>query len=446
MIAAVIRKELRGFLRDGRLLVLAMAMLCVLAGALAASVVSNIRSQTQRDAIDATARAQWEQQGDKNPHRAAHFGIYVFKPSLMLAALDPGIGEQVGQSLWLEPHKRNPTRHSRDADAPSTSFLGELTPIFVLVALVPLLIIAMGHNSVSHERETGTLRMLHAAGLQGRDLLVGKWLAVLLATGLALLPVALLALGSMVLLSADEALRLVFVVLSLTVYYAVFAALTVAVSARLRTSRGALLLLLSIWIGALWVVPRLGAAGAEAVLPVPTGISFSRQIADDIRTGLPGDGDAASRMAAFDARMLADYKVSSLNDLPFGANAARRLYRDAYAAQVYALHFDRLWDRYAAQQNILRIAGLFSPVIPLRGVSSAMAGTDLAHQRHFEEQAEIYRQAFTEQIDQWDLQARRGVVSAEDRYGGESVWMSVKPFEYRSPALGFALEQACSMC
>ncbi len=71
-----------------------------------------------------------------------------------------------------------------------------------------------------------------------------------------------------------------------------------------------------------------------------------------------------------------------------------------------------------------------------------MAGTDLAHQRHFEEQAEIYRQAFTEQIDQWDLQARRGVVSAEDRYGGESVWMSVKPFEYRSPALGFALEQA----
>ena len=61
MIAAVIRKELRGFLRDGRLLVLAMAMLCVLAGALAASVVSNIRSQTQRDAIDATARAQWEQ-------------------------------------------------------------------------------------------------------------------------------------------------------------------------------------------------------------------------------------------------------------------------------------------------------------------------------------------------------------------------------------------------
>ncbi|WP_271000307.1 hypothetical protein, partial [Listeria seeligeri] len=93
----------------------------------------------------------------------------------------------VGQSLWLEPHKRNLTRNAPQADDPPSARLGKVVPAFLLLVLVPLLIIGLGHNSGSQERESGILRMLHAAGLQGGALLLGKWLALVVAIGAMLL-------------------------------------------------------------------------------------------------------------------------------------------------------------------------------------------------------------------------------------------------------------------
>ena len=386
MIGFVVQKEMRALWRDGRLLVLALSLCCLFAGVMAASAAATANAQSERDQVGATARAQWERQGVKHPHRAAHFGIYAFKPELALAAVDPGIGDQVGQSLWLEPHKRNMTRNRPAADAPPSARLGDTVPAFVLLVLVPLLIIGLGHNAITQERESGTLRMLNAAGLRGGTLLFGKWIALVLAVGIALLPA--LVVGAWLLAGAGHVVsapRLAFYGLGLVVYYAVFAALTVALSARLRSSRGALMLLLSLWIAAVWIVPRLGAAAAGGLLPVPTGEAFAAAVATDIQRGLPGDGDAASRSAAFEARLLAENGVTRPEDLPIGANAARRIFRDAYATRVYALHFGRLWDRYADQQNVLRVAGLLSPVVPMRGLSASLAGTDLAHQRRFEE-------------------------------------------------------------
>ena len=443
MIWLVVRKELRSLWRDGRLLLLGISLFCLFIGVLAVSAAATASARSERDGVGATARAQWERQGVKHPHRAAHFGLYVFKPVMPLAAVDPGIGDQVGQSLWLEPHKRNPTRHSPAADAPPSARLGTAAPAFMLSVLIPLLVIGLGHNAVTQERESGTLRMLHAAGLRGSALLFGKWLALVIAVGILLLPA--LAASAWLLGPpdhADETVRTALYGLGLLVYYAVFAALAVALSARLRSSRSALLLLLCMWMTAVWVVPRLGAAAADAWLPVPTGEAFAAAVAHDMQHGLPGDADAAGRLAAFEAQLLGDNGVTRLEDLPFGANAARRIFRDAYATRVYALHFGQLWNRYAAQQNIVRAAGLLSPLVPMRGLSAALAGTDLAHQRHFEEAAEAYREYFTVQIDEWDRHARRGVVSAEDKYADDAQWQAVAPFAYRAPSVAFALAKA----
>jgi ABC-2 type transport system permease protein len=446
MIGLVVRKELRAIWRDGRLLLLGLSLFLMFAGLLAASSAATRAAEAERNQVGATARDQWERQGVKHPHRAAHFGIYAFKPMLPLAAVDPGVGAQVGQSLWLEPHKRNMARNSPTADAPVAVRLGQLVPAFVLVALVPLLLIGLGHNAVTHEREAGTLRMLHGAGMSGATLLLGKWMAMMLALGMVLLPA--LAAGAWLLidsggraLDADDAARAGLLVLALLIYYATFAALAIAVSARLQTSRGALFALVAVWIACVLVVPRLGAALAERACPLPTGEAFWTAIAADIQRGLPGDGDAASRLKAFDAELLKRSGVTRLEDLPYGANAERRLFRDAYATRVHALHFGRLWKGYATQQNVLRVAALLSPALPMRGVSMALAGTDLAHQRHFEEAAEAYREYFTVQIDEWDKHATQGVVSYESKYAGNAQWQAIAPFAYGTPTVGFALQK-----
>lgn len=446
MIGTVITKELRALCRDSRLLMLALATFCMVAGVLATSTTAAKRAQSERDQVGTTARVQWERQGVKHPHRAAHFGIYAFKPSFALAADEPGISAQVGQSLWLEPHKRNLPRHSPATDAPPSTRLGEVMPAFVLIVLVPLLVIGIGHNAVSDERESGTLRMLHAAGLQNGTLLMGKWIALVLAIGIVLSPAVAASAWLMAATGWENGslLRAVLYGGGLLVYYAVIAALTIAVSARLRTSRGALLVLVALWIAFSWIVPRLGAAAAEALLPVPTGEAFAAGVMTDIQRGLPGDGDAASRLAAFDAALLREHKVARLDDLPYGANAARRIFRDAYATRVYALHFNRLWERYADQQALLRLGAMLSPVLPVQGLSMTLAGTDLAHQRHFEEAAEAYRAYFTVQIDEWDRQATRGIVSYEEKYASGSQWQAIAPFSYQPPGLRFAVRAAAA--
>ncbi|MGB3070482.1 MAG: DUF3526 domain-containing protein [Ottowia sp.] len=447
MIGLVLKKELNAFWRDGRLLLLGLSLLCVFMGVMAASASAAAKAQAERDAVGATARAQWDQQGVKHPHRAAHFGIYVFKPMLALAAVDPGINAQVGQSLWLEPHKRNLARNAPAVDDPPSARLGEAAPAFVLLVLMPLLIIGLGHNAVTQERESGTLRMLHAAGVRTGALLLGKWLALMLVIGFLLLPAGVA--GAWLLVpaggwneGADGVVRIALYGAGLFTYFAILAALAIAVSARARTSRGALLVLLGAWIVFAWLAPRLGAAAAQTWRPVPSGEAFSAAVARDIQQGLPGDGDAAGRLSAFENQLLKEHGVARLEDLPLGANAARRIFRDAYATRVYAMHFSKLWDEYAVQQNVVRAAGLFSPLVPMRGLSAAMAGTDLAHQRHYEEAAEAYREYFTVQIDEWDKSARSGLVSAEDKYADDAQWQAVAPFRYQIPKASFALVQA----
>ncbi|WP_202618404.1 ABC transporter permease, partial [Escherichia coli] len=120
-------------------------------------------------------RAQWEAQGVKGTHQAAHFGIYVFKPESPLAAIDPGLRQFTGQALWLEPHKRNLARFSPAADQGIATRFGQMSAAFVLHTLLPLLIVALAFNAVTHEREQGTLRMLHSLGLSARKLLFGKF-------------------------------------------------------------------------------------------------------------------------------------------------------------------------------------------------------------------------------------------------------------------------------
>ncbi|MFN4118208.1 ABC transporter permease [Acidovorax sp.] len=442
MIASIAAKEMRALLRDGRLWGLGLVLVSLLAAVLVSAVHQRQVAEQERQQVGTAARAQWDHQGDRNPHRAAHFGLYAFKPQLPLASVDPGINARTGQALWLEPHKRNMALHAPVADAAPSMGLGDFTPAFVLLAMVPLLIAVLGHGAVAQEREQGTLRMLHACGMRGVPLVLGKWLGLCASVALVLAPAALVA--GWLLAARQGAAEAAMLLAALGAYYATWAAVSVGVSTRCRTSRGALLVLLALWVGWVFIVPRLAASTVEALAPLPTGEAFWAGIQRDIDQGLPGEGSAAQRMKAFDAQLLADNGVARLEGLPFGANAKRRLFRDAYATKVYAQHFGQLWHAQAQQQYLLRWLTAVSPYAPMRAVSSALAGTDLAHQQHFEEAAEQYRERFTTLVDEWDLQATQGVTSFESRYAGNALWQAIPAWTYTPPGIGFALRHSAA--
>lgn len=441
MMAALVMKELRAQLRDGRLWVLGAALVLLFAAMLALAEQRRQVAEQERRDVETASRAQWDHQGAKHPHRGAHFGLYAFKPSGPLAAFEPGVDAQAGQALWLEPHKRNMAMFAPAADAAPSTGLGALTPAFVLGALVPLLVAVLGHGAVTRERESGTLRMLQACGLSARSLIFGKWLGLCAAVTLVLLP-ALLAGGWLVADGDGMPFEALALCAALLVSCAVWAAIAVIVSTHSRSSRAALLTLTGLWVVAVFLIPRLGAAAVERLAPLPTGQAFWSGIGRDIEGGLPGDGNAKQRLQAFESRLLAAHGVTRLDDLPLGANAARRLFRDAYAARVHALHFDALWAAQLHQQSLLRGLTALSPYASMRAVGGALAGTDLAHRRHFEDAAERYRQTFTTRMDEWDRDATRGLTSFESRYAGDAQWRAIPPWTYEPPGWRFTLGAA----
>ena len=67
--------------------------------------MSNLQSENQSKAQAAAEkhiRSQWDNLEPMNPHRAAHYGVYVFKPISILNSLDDGVSSITGNVLKLE--------------------------------------------------------------------------------------------------------------------------------------------------------------------------------------------------------------------------------------------------------------------------------------------------------------------------------------------------------
>lgn len=428
MMSVLTVKECRALLRDGRLLGLGLVLLVLSVGALWISHSHSERRQAEKRQLQHATQEQWNNQGEKHPHRGAHFGLYVFAPESPLAALDPGVQAHFGESIYLEPHRRNLARLSAVQNDLMHGRFGEFTPAFVLISALPLLIVVAVHASIAGERESGVLRLVRSTGTRMGAVVWSKALATTAAVGLILLVVF-----AVVLVLSGEVLRSALLALAYLAYCVIFVAIGLAVSAASRTSRQALIVLVALWLAMTWLVPRGGATMAAELIELPSAQAFWADIRRDYEQGLPGDGDLATRARQFDRQLLAAHQVTKLEDLPFGAYAVRRMNRDRYADHVHQQHFDRLWRQFDRQEGVLRWTSILSPAIAARNVSMTLAGTDLGHRKTFEDAAERYRQYFNTHIDRWDAQKTVGLRSFEDRYAHNELWRSIKPFDYRAP-------------
>ena len=144
LIPIVARQQWRLLVRDRRLAVLGLALVLVLCtAALTGAAVHSVR-EAERSAAQMEEFRIWAMQGPANPHGAAHFGRYVFKPLSPLAVVDPGLLPQLGTSLKLEAHANNPARNRALDGGTTLDRFGGLSPATMLQILAPLLIILSG--------------------------------------------------------------------------------------------------------------------------------------------------------------------------------------------------------------------------------------------------------------------------------------------------------------
>ena len=96
--------------------------------------------QSQKDAKE-HIRKQWDDMGTSNPHRAAHFGSYAFKPTSILNSMDEGINAVTGNVLRLEGHTQNDVMFSEASQSLVMSKFGKLKPSLLFQFLIPLFLI-----------------------------------------------------------------------------------------------------------------------------------------------------------------------------------------------------------------------------------------------------------------------------------------------------------------
>ncbi|MCA1323572.1 DUF3526 domain-containing protein [Herbaspirillum seropedicae] len=440
---AMLKKEMSSIIKDGRFRVLALIILLLSASLLFVATQKYSANEQERQAIDQALRKQWEFQGDKNPHRGAHFGQYVLRPDNPISILEPGLTAVSGQALYIEPHIRNVTRFSPAADETIASRFAQLSPMLLLYALLPLMLIAITFNSVSLEREQGTLRMMHALGVSSGRLLLAKLLASQFAIWMVLLPVGIVVGVLLSCLPGNHAgmwPRLGITAVSYFAYLWIFGSLCVGASALFKRSRTSLIFMLLFWLVMVMTMPRVGTSIAAQLVQTPSAEEFWSDIKTDTDEGLPGDGNQTERMKRFDASLLKKYDVKSLDDLPLGVNALRRLERDGYGERVQDVHFAALWEKYRQQKSLALLGSGFSPAVAIKNIAMAMAGTDLDTQHHFESAAEKYRREVNTLIDQWDIANSQGITSFDAKYAGNNVWQSVPKMKYIPPSLAQSIQ------
>lgn len=442
MIVIVARKEMTEMVRDGRFRWAGGIVLLLLAGAVALGWQHYRDVNAQHEMARRATREQWLRQGVKNPHSAAHYGVYAFKPKLPLSLVDQGIDPYVGVTAWLEAHRQNEFKYRPAQDSTAIQRFGELTGATVLQLLMPLVIILLTFPAFSAEREQGTLRQLLSLGVKQTDLVWGKALGIAWGLAILLVPATILGVAALALSSDNGAFqaslgRMMLMGATYLLYFAAVIAVSLAVSARVRSSRLALVTLLGFWIFTGLIAPRAVADLAKAVHKTPSAFEFSQKVDMALKNGVDGHDPADQRAVALRADLLKKYKVSRIEDLPVSFSGISLQAGEEHGNEVFDHYFSELWNTFQRQERVHQAASLAAPMLAVRSLSMGLAGTDFAQHTHFARAAEDYRREI-QRVMNTDITNNAKRASGPYMQDAE-LWETVPDFHYHAPDLAWVL-------
>jgi len=418
--------------RNGTLAAILLALLVLAGIAFAGARMQYKRLYRERTAANAQFRQQWEQLKAGDPHSAAHFGTWLFRPVTLLSSFDNGLNNVTGYTMRVEAHVQHSmaTPPLRPADAYLR--FGELTPASVLQLFFPLFILCCCFNSYAQEKAGGALPLLLLQGATRSAILRGKaglhlavTNAMLLTVMLAFLPALLLSSGHPP--GSSTYLRILLLLACYACYCSILVLLGIILSALAKNARQALLVGCGIWL--LWnvLLPRLTAAAGDAWYPLPSQHALQEKIEKAIKAGINGNDPREARQERLTQQVLEKYRVKDIRQLPVNFDALRMQANEDYAAMVY--------DHYAAQadsiirrqQRLARYVALVDPYLAIRSISMALCGTDYDHQWHFDAAARRYRNDFIRRLNNQLAYGGAGQTTGEDLY------RAMPRFQYQPP-------------
>ena len=427
--------EWKWFLRNPLLRTLAVLFAVTLIFVTYFGLVQSRDQMNAQEEAHKHIRAQWDEMEPSNPHSAAHFGSYAFKPSTILSGLDEGINATTGTVLRLEGHTQNEVMFSEASQSLVLSKFGKLKPSLLFQYLIPLFLLFLSFDAYPRERRSGRLKLLVNQGADIFKIVSTKAFGVW-TIGLILLMITLVTqvLCSPVDLSMDQFFRLGLLMGGYAMYYFVLVNVTILVSVWLQNSTASMSVVMLLWICWTVFLPKITGNVAEQMVPLPTRIEFQEAMSKDRSDGIDGHNPSDERRTKLEEATLKKYNVATLEELPINFAGIVMQADEEYGNQVWDKHFGALYVQLGHQKEMVQYSGLFNPFGSIQSISMGAAGTDMFHHLDFLRQAEEYRRVFIKTLN--DEYAFGGSKTGERGWKAETAFFqSVKDFVYQQPTM-----------
>ncbi|MEM9669177.1 MAG: DUF3526 domain-containing protein [Pseudomonadota bacterium] len=351
----------------------------------------------ERAHLQSQAEQTFLEQPDRHPHRMVHYGHYVFRTPPPLSLIDPGVDEFTGTSIFLEGHRQNSAMFAdRQAGARLAEF-GSLTPALLLQVLAPLLLILMGYNLITRERERRTLDQLLSQGASPTQILLGKGLALASAAAVILSP---LIIATLIAIANGEGVAAgALYIAGYALYFLTWCALIVFVSTRMQTRSSSLGALLAVWVVLAILVPPLSSSTAAAMVEAPGKIETDFAVLEELKKVGDGHNSNDPAFTALKANLLRQYDVERVEDLPVNFRGIVAGAAEAELTDVLNRFAEERMETEIAQAHVARLFGWLSPVLSAREFSMTLAGVDLETHHRFLREAEQVRFNFVQGLN-----------------------------------------------
>lgn len=431
----IIKNEWLYYIRTKWLLGVSVGFILIL---MLSILLGNYLTQKQTEQYNTAKqemRQEWESLKPMNPHGAAHYGTYIFKPTDLLSSLDEGVNSITGNVLKVEGHVQNEILYSEASQMQAISKFGKLKSSLLLQYIIPVLLIFLAYSSISNEKRSGRLKLLLLQGAKSSSLIFAKTLSIWF-YGLGLLALTIFAYMLFNLQDLDSHIlsRTGMFFLSYSLYYFIITGLTVFFSARWQNATIALTSMLGIWI--LWTIflPNILMSSVEKWHNLPNRTEFKEAMRDDRSKGIDGHNPRDERSKILEKEILAKYEVDSVSQLPIDFNGIRMQADEEYGNIVWDKHFGKLRKILTEQKQKYQLGGILNPFISLQNASMGFTASDNLHHQDFLVQAENYRRSFIKLLN--DKQAYGGAKTGDWGWAvDKDFYKTVPDYEHKSVSL-----------
>jgi len=426
----LIRLEIHRLLRDRQLSAALVAFAAALLLSGVAALLDVRDSAWTKATLEAQERQRWLGQGIKDPHSAAHYSIYAFKPTVPLQALDPGIVPFVGEAVWLEAHVQNDLLFRPQQETNAFERMGLVDPAGLFTRFGSLAVLLLAFAAAARERQLGTLALGIACGRR-RTYLPAKAASVTAVGALALVGPLILT-GAISLATgqhgADDVVRLLVWMTSALAYVGVMAMIAVCLCILARSVQMAFAALLLVWVALVLAAPPAASAVSAWARPLPSFQQMKLRLAREAPAYWTPEAGAEQI-----TQVLRRYGATRESEVTINLRGAQLDVAERHAQEVFDREIGGFYDRVDAQDDAYARLGWLSPAVAFDVISAAAAGTDFAHHRQFIDFAERYRRDLVNRMNA-DL-IPHPAVGGRLHTNDISLWSQIPAFDYEPPML-----------